>query len=95
MKVHSNPERRSRRRYAANAELYLAGWGARRFRSTNHSAEGLFLELDADVLGGLSGGMTLELVLVAGSGRLVRLHRRRALVTHLNPRGVGLRLFHD
>lgn len=93
MTVQKRKERRARKRLHAVTELYVAGWGARRFRATNHSAEGLFVEFGRESLAELSEGKVLELIFVLQGGRLARIQRRHAVVTHLNPRGAGLHLY--
>ena len=91
--VSPSKERRERKRFQAVSDVYLAGQGmVKRFKARNHSADGVFLELCADSLKGLTPGSELELVFVFDRGRLVRLQRRKAVVSHLSEDGAGLQL---
>jgi hypothetical protein len=55
----------------------------------NLSADGAFLETD-DL--GLTPGAWVELAFTVPDGRVTRLHRRRAVVTHVSKGGTGLRM---
>lgn len=94
MKAYWEKERRRRQRFQAVTNVYVTGKGGRRYQARNHSADGLFLELCADCLQGLRRGSNLQLVFVFDRGRLVRLQRRQAVVSHRNDQGVGLQLCH-
>lgn len=48
---------------------------------------GVFLELKSM---GLPAGTVVNLVFAVTLGNTIRLHRRRAIVTHLNENGAGL-----
>ena len=48
---------------------------------------GVFLEIRAM---GLPAGTVVNLVFAVSLGNTIRLHRRRAIVTHVNDRGAGL-----
>jgi hypothetical protein len=48
---------------------------------------GVFLELKAM---GLPAGAVVNLVFAVTLGNTIRLHRRRAVVTHISERGAGL-----
>jgi len=48
---------------------------------------GVFLEIRAM---GLPAGTVVNLVFAVTLGHTIRLHRRRAIVTHINERGAGL-----
>lgn len=85
-------ERRQRRRHQAVTDVYVSGWGGRRYTACNHSADGVFVQLCAERLQGLSRGSMLELVFVVAHGSLARLYRRQAVVSHLNESGAGLQL---
>lgn len=95
MSIHNKRERRSQRRHAALIELYVSGWGARRFQAANHSAEGLFVVFGRDWRAKLTEGEVLELVFVLRSGNIARLQRRQAVIAHLDAQGAGLRLYHS
>lgn len=82
-------------RHEAVIELYVSGWGARRFRTANHSAEGLFVVFGREWRAKLTEGEVLELVFVLSGGQLSRLQRRQAVVAHLDAEGAGLRLYHS
>ena len=84
-------ERRLLERNKVSTTVYLAAPGASsiRCRATNLSAMGVFLRINAL---GLPAGTVVSLVFAVDIGDTVRLHRRKAVVTHVAERGVGLML---
>ncbi len=62
-----------------------------RYRTANLSAHGVFIE--ANMVSRLTRGVTVELVFVLHYGSLIRIHRRRARVSHVSRRGAGLMLY--
>jgi hypothetical protein len=84
-------ERRLLERNKVSTTVYLAAPGANsiRCRATNLSAMGVFLQINAL---GLPAGTVVSLVFAVDLGDTVRLHRRKAVVTHVAKRGVGLML---
>jgi hypothetical protein len=82
-------ERRLLARNKVSTVVYLSipGGRAHRCRAKNLSAMGVFLELRAL---GLPAGTVVNLVFAVTLGNTIRLHRRRAIVTHTNDRGAGL-----
>ena len=86
---HMGMERRLLARNKVSTIVYLSVPGGRfhRCRARNLSAMGVFLELKAM---GLPAGTVVNLVFAVTLGSTIRLHRRRAIVTHINERGAGL-----
>ena len=82
-------ERRLLERNKVSTTVYLAvpGSHAIRCRATNLSAMGVFIQ--ASTLG-LPAGTVVSLVFAVNLGNTVRLHRRKAVVTHVAQRGAGL-----
>jgi len=82
-------ERRLLARNKVSTVVYLSVPGGRfhRCRARNLSAMGVFLELKSM---GLPAGTVVNLVFAVTLGNTIRLHRRRAIVTHINERGAGL-----
>jgi hypothetical protein len=82
-------ERRLLARNKVSTVVYLSVPGGRfhRCRAKNLSAMGVFLEIKAM---GLPAGTVVNLVFAVTLGSTIRLHRRRAIVTHINDRGAGL-----
>ena len=82
-------ERRLLARNKVSTIVYLSVPGGRfhRCRARNLSAMGVFLELRAL---GLPAGTVVNLVFAVTLGNTIRLHRRRAIVTHITERGAGL-----
>ena len=82
-------ERRLLARNKVATIVYLSVPGGRfhRCRARNLSAMGVFLEIRAM---GLPAGTVVNLVFAVSLGNTIRLHRRRAIVTHVNDRGAGL-----
>jgi len=82
-------ERRLLARNKVSTIVYLSVPGGRfhRCRAKTLSAMGVFLEIRAM---GLPAGTVVNLVFAVTLGNTIRLHRRRAIVTHVNERGAGL-----
>jgi hypothetical protein len=82
-------ERRLLARNKVSTIVYLSVPGGRfhRCRAKNLSAMGVFLEIKAM---GLPAGTVVNLVFAVTLGNTIRLHRRRAIVTHITERGAGL-----
>ena len=82
-------ERRLLERSKVSTTVYVAAPGADsiRCRATNLSAMGVFLQTNKL---GLPAGTEVSLVFAVDLGNTVRLHRRRAVVTHVAKRGAGL-----
>ncbi len=82
-------ERRLLARNKVSTVVYLSVLGGRfqRCRAKNLSAMGVFLEIKAM---GLPAGSVVNLVFAVTLGSTIRLHRRRAVVTHINESGAGL-----
>lgn len=82
-------ERRLLARNKVSTVVYMSVPGGRfhRCRAKNLSAMGVFLEIKAM---GLPAGTVVNLVFAVTLGSTIRLHRRRAIVTHINDDGAGL-----
>jgi hypothetical protein len=82
-------ERRLLARNKVSTVVYLSVPGGRfhRCRAKNLSAMGVFLEIKAM---GLPAGTVVNLVFAVTLSNTIRLHRRRAIVTHTNELGAGL-----
>lgn len=82
-------ERRLLERDRVSTTVYLAapGMDSIRCHATNLSAMGVFLK---NYSLGLSAGTKVDLVFAVDLGDTVRLHRRKAVVTHIAERGAGL-----
>ena len=82
-------DRRLLERNKVSTTVYLAAPGANpvRCHATNLSAMGVFLRMNSL---GLPAGTVVSLVFAVDLGNTVRLHRRRAVVTHVAERGAGL-----
>jgi len=82
-------ERRLLARNKVSTVVYMSVPGGRfhRCRAKNLSAMGVFLEIKAM---GLPAGTVVNLVFAVTLGSTIRLHRRRAIVTHINDNGAGL-----
>ena len=82
-------ERRLLERNKVSTTVYLATPGAHSIRclATNLSPMGVFLQINAL---GLPAGTVVSLVFAVDLGDTVRLHRRKAVVTHVAERGAGL-----
>jgi len=82
-------ERRLLARSKVSTTVYLSVPGGRlhRCRARNLSAMGVFLEIKSL---GLPAGTVVNLVFAVNVGGVVRLHRRRAVVAHVNEHGAGL-----
>lgn len=82
-------ERRLLERNKISTTVYVAAPGAKtiRCRATNLSTMGVFLQTNAL---GLPAGTVVNLVFAVDLGNTVRLHRRKAVVTHVADRGAGL-----
>ena len=82
-------ERRLLERNRISTTVYLAVPGAKsiRCRATNLSSMGVFLQ---NTSLGLPAGTVVNLVFAVDLGNTVRLHRRKAVVTHVADRGAGL-----
>ncbi len=91
MPIDTTDRRKSQRRQAS-VSIYLTYPGQRRIRcrTQNLSAGGVFVQTsDASI----PQGITVELVFVIKRGRIARLHRRWAVVTHVNRDGAGMMLY--
>lgn len=82
-------ERRLLQRNAVSTDVYVSGRGQRprRFRASNLSALGVFLE-GAET--GLETGQVVHLVFPVPVQGVIRLHRKKAVVAHVSSRGAGL-----
>lgn len=82
-------ERRLLERNKVSTTVYLAAPGASsvRCRATNLTAKGVFLQINSL---GLPAGTAVSLVFAVDLGNTVRLHRRKAVVTHVAKAGLGL-----
>ena len=82
-------ERRLLERSKVSTTVYLSAPGGRfqRCRARNLSAMGVFLEIEAL---GLPAGTVVNLVFAVKLDDVVRLHRRKAVVAHVNEGGAGL-----
>jgi hypothetical protein len=82
-------ERRLLERSKVSTVVYLSVPGSRyhRCRAKNLSAMGVFLEMNSL---GLPAGTVVNLVFAVTLSNTIRLHRRRAIVTHISERGAGL-----
>ncbi|MCC5861699.1 MAG: hypothetical protein JJT93_07290 [Gammaproteobacteria bacterium] len=82
-------ERRLLQRNAVATHVYLSGrtQRPRRFKASNLSALGVFIE-GADT--GLETGQVVNLVFPVPVAGIVRLHRKKAVVAHVSARGAGL-----
>jgi hypothetical protein len=82
-------ERRLLERSKVSTTVYLSVPGGRlhRCRARNLSAMGVFLEIKSL---GLPAGTVVNLVFAVNLGETVRLHRRKAIVTHVTEAGAGL-----
>ena len=82
-------ERRLLERNRVSTTVYLSVPGGRmqRCKARNLSAMGVFLEIKSL---GLPAGTVVNLVFAVNLGDTVRLHRRKAVVTHVTSNGAGL-----
>jgi len=82
-------ERRLLERNRVSTTVYLAvpGDRLRRCRARNLSAMGVFLEIESL---GLPAGAVVNLVFAVSFNDTIRLHRRKAVVTHVCDEGAGL-----
>ena len=82
-------ERRLLERNKVSTTVYLSVPGGRmqRCKARHLSAMGVFLEIKAL---GLPAGTVVNLVFAVNLGDTVRLHRRKAVVTHVTTSGAGL-----
>lgn len=82
-------ERRLLERNKVSTTVYLSTPGGRlhRCRARNLSAMGVFLEIKSL---GLPAGTVVNLAFAVSLGSIIRLHRRKAVVTHVNEGGAGL-----
>jgi hypothetical protein len=82
-------ERRLLERNKVSTTVYVDVPGSKsiRCRATNLSSMGVFLQLNAP---GLPSGTVVNLVFAVDLGDTVRLHRRKAVVTHVADGGAGL-----
>ena len=82
-------ERRILERSRVSTTVYLAAPGANtiRCRATNLTANGVYLQTNSL---GLPTGTKVSLVFAVDLGNTVRLHRRKAVVSHVARRGAGL-----
>jgi len=87
-------ERRSRVRKTANACVYISCPGCRfqACRTRNLSAYGVYVEIGRLPV---SRGVSVDLIFVLPAGRVLRIHRRRARVSHVSRTGVGLMLYRN
>jgi len=82
-------ERRILPRNRVSTTVYLAVRNGRAYRcqAKNLSAMGVFLEIKSL---GLPAGTVVNLVFAVSLGKIVRLHRKKAVVAHVNDDGAGL-----
>ncbi|MGD8341458.1 MAG: PilZ domain-containing protein [Gammaproteobacteria bacterium] len=82
-------ERRLLERNKVSTTVYLSAPGSSsiRCRAINLSAMGVFVRINSL---GLPAGSQVDLVFAVNLGNTVRLHRRKAVVTHVEKRGAGL-----
>jgi hypothetical protein len=88
---HTRPpaERRLLQRNTVATAVYLAARGQplRRFRASNLSALGVFVEAGDT---GLHVGQVVSLIFPVPVEGIIRLHRKKAVVAHVSSRGAGL-----
>ncbi len=83
-------ERRHAERSPVATHVYIdVGGTRRRVRAVNLSPRGVFI---AGMHPELETGTLVNLVFRVPVDGLIRLHRKRAVVTHASVRGVGLRM---
>jgi hypothetical protein len=82
-------ERRLLERNKVSTTVYVTmpGESSIRCRATNLSAMGVFVQINTL---GLPAGTEVGLVFAVDLGNTVRLHRRKAVITHVARRGAGL-----
>ena len=82
-------DRRVLPRNRVSTTVYLSVRGGRQYRcrAKNLSAMGVFLEIRAL---GLPAGTVVNLVFAVSLGKVVRLHRKKAVVAHVCDDGAGL-----
>lgn len=84
-------ERRVLPRNTVSTTVYLSIRGRRsyRCRAKNLSAMGVYLEIKAL---GLPAGTVVNLTFAVSLGKVVRLHKKKAVVAHVDDIGAGLRI---
>lgn len=83
-------ERRHSERSEVATDVYLDVDGTRlRGRALNLSPRGVFI---AGVQPQLEAGRVVDLVFPVPVQGMIRLHRKRAVVAHASPRGIGMRM---
>jgi hypothetical protein len=84
-------ERRLHTRHSARTKVYLTAQGrsGKVCRAHNLSASGVFVET-RDL--GLAKGTLVELAFAIDLGKVVKIHRRQAIVAHVSHGGTGLRM---
>ena len=82
-------ERRTHFRHPVRtvAYVFVTGERGRRCTISNLSASGVFVE---NLF--LPEGMSVELAFAVNLGHVTRIHRRRAVVTHISAEGAGMRM---
>ncbi len=87
-------ERRLRTRYATRADVYVARPGMRLQRciGVNLSSDGVFLQTDSLCL---PRDAIVDLIFVVTLGKVVKLHRRAAVVAHSSRSGAGLYIYRN
>ena len=76
-----------RNRVSTTVYLSVSGGSLHRCKARNLSAMGVFLEIKSL---GLPAGTVVNLVFAVNLGPTVRLHRRKAVLTHVTEGGAGL-----
>ena len=82
-------ERRILPRNRVSTTVYLSVRNGHQYRCKAHnlSAMGVFLEIKSL---GLPAGSVVNLIFAVSLGKIVRLHRKKAVVAHVNDGGAGL-----
>jgi hypothetical protein len=82
-------ERRILPRNRVSTTVYLSVRNGHQYRckANNLSAMGVFLEIKSL---GLPAGSVVNLIFAVSLGKIVRLHRKKAVVAHVSDGGAGL-----
>lgn len=85
-------ERRLKARYHTNADVYVArpGMGLQRCTGLNLSSDGVYVETSYACL---PRDAIVDLIFVVTLGKVVKLHRRSAVVAHSTRAGAGLYIY--
>lgn len=85
-------ERRKSQRKTATVDIWVTypGHRRKRCRTANLSAGGVYISTEKV---SVPQGITVELVFVVHRDRVIRLHRRWAVVAHVGNNGAGMMLY--